>query len=240
TYFFDLQTKLYRILRYFSLFLSFILYFLTKFLLFSPPQESSPPCLSTNTQDWQCPVCLQTPRFPVQTNCSHLFCAPCLLTYWRHGSWLDAINCPLCRQKVSVLCNLFYESQSDQQSQQVLGEITDYNRRYSGAPRKMKDYLCDVPLVLQLLARGLGAMGGLVGLFLFRVALCCVGTVVSISVPLEDHVAASSNSLETDPSLGGLLGVLDDVVVVFLLLVCVINVNQQIVPDEGHSAEVTP
>lgn len=103
----------------------------------------------------------------------------------------------------------------------------------------MKDYLCDVPLILQLLARGMGTMGGLVGLFLFRVALCCVGTVVSISVPLEDHVTPSSSSLETDPSLCGLLGVLDDVVVVFLLLVCVINVNQQIVPDGGHSAEVT-
>ena len=26
--------------------------------------------------------------------------APCLIAYWRHGSWLDAISCPLCRQKV--------------------------------------------------------------------------------------------------------------------------------------------
>lgn len=26
--------------------------------------------------------------------------APCLIAYWRHGPWLDAISCPLCRQKV--------------------------------------------------------------------------------------------------------------------------------------------
>lgn len=26
--------------------------------------------------------------------------APCLIAYWKHGSWLDAISCPLCRQKV--------------------------------------------------------------------------------------------------------------------------------------------
>lgn len=39
--------------------------------------------------------------------------------------------------QVSVLLNLFNESRVDQQSKEVLGEITDYNKRYSGAPRKV-------------------------------------------------------------------------------------------------------
>lgn len=39
--------------------------------------------------------------------------------------------------QVSVLCNLFNESRSDRQSKEVLGEITDYNKRYSGAPRRV-------------------------------------------------------------------------------------------------------
>ncbi|XP_022615004.1 E3 ubiquitin-protein ligase RNF170-like [Seriola dumerili] len=204
-------------------------------------KESAELCPSTGHRDWHCPVCLQTANFPVQTNCGHLFCAPCLITYWRHGSWLDAISCPLCREKVSVLCHLFNESRSDRQSKEVLGEITDYNKRYSGAPRRVTDYLCDAPLLLQLLARGLGTMGWLVSLFFFRVALCCVGTVVSISSPPLDPVSSSSASpLETDPSLCGLLGVLDDLVVVILLLICVININQQMVPEGGgHSANAT-
>ncbi|XP_068558527.1 RING-HC_RNF170 domain-containing protein [Cebidichthys violaceus] len=180
-----------------------------------------------------CPVCLQTARFPVRTNCGHLFCAPCLIAYWRHGSWLDAISCPLCRQKVSVLCHLFNETRSDRQSEEVLGEITDYNKRYSGAPRRVTEYLCDAPLLLQLAARSLGAIGGLVWLFFFRVALCCVGTVVSISSTPQDAAASSANPLETDPSLHGLLGVLDDLVVVILLLICVININQQMAPETG-------
>ncbi|XP_041862617.1 RING-HC_RNF170 domain-containing protein isoform X2 [Melanotaenia boesemani] len=202
-------------------------------------EESTPSCLSTSRRDWHCPVCLQTARFPVQTNCGHLFCAPCLLTYWRHGSWLDAIGCPLCRQKVTVLCNLFNESRSDRQSKEVLGEITDYNKRYSGAPRKVTDYLCDIPLLLQFLARGLGTMGGLVWLFLFRVALCCVGTVVSISSAPVEPLSSSSSPLETDPSLCRLLGMLDDLVVVILLLICVININQQMAPERGRSANAT-
>uniref|UniRef100_A0A3B5RBT4 Si:dkey-183n20.15 n=1 Tax=Xiphophorus maculatus TaxID=8083 RepID=A0A3B5RBT4_XIPMA len=205
---------------------------------FNESTQSGP---SMSSRDSHCPVCLQTATFPVQTNCGHLFCANCLLTYWRHGSWLDAVSCPLCRQKVSVLCNLFKESRSDQQSKKVLGEITDYNKRYSGAPRRVTDYLCDAPLLLQLLARNcLGTMGGLVWLFLFRVALCCVGTVVSISSSPSVDSAPSSTPLETDPSLCGLLGVLDDLVVVILLLLCVINVNQQIAPDGGrHSPNRT-
>ncbi|XP_031174044.1 RING-HC_RNF170 domain-containing protein isoform X2 [Sander lucioperca] len=195
-------------------------------MLMSRYKESTQSCPSTS-RDWHCPVCLQTASFPVQTNCGHLFCAPCLIAYWRHGSWLDAISCPLCRQKVSVLCNLFNESRSDRQSKEVLGEITDYNKRYSGAPRR-------------LLARGLGTMRGLVWLFFFRVALCCVGTVLSISYPPLDTTSSSANLLETDPSLCGLLGVLDDLVVVILLLICIININQQMAPESGgHNANAT-
>uniref|UniRef100_A0A8C6UN11 Si:dkey-183n20.15 n=1 Tax=Neogobius melanostomus TaxID=47308 RepID=A0A8C6UN11_9GOBI len=193
--------------------------------------KDSSMCSPAAQSDFQCPVCLQSPSFPVQTNCGHIFCAPCLITYWRHGTWLDAISCPLCRQKVSVLCHLFSESRSDQQSKAVLGEITDYNRRYSGAPRTISEYLCDAPLRLQIVTRGLATMGGMLWLFFIRVALCCVGMAVSISSPPPE-------SVKSDPSLCGLLGVLDDLVVVILLLICIINVNQQMAPQRGQAPNV--
>lgn len=37
--------------------------------------------------------------------------------------------------------NLFNESRLDRQSKEVLGEITDYNKRYSGAPRRVSTEL---------------------------------------------------------------------------------------------------
>lgn len=96
------------------------------------------------------------------------------------------------------------------------------------------EYLCDAPLLLQLLVRGLGTIGGLVWLFVFRVALCCVGAMMSLSSPTLESLASAEKPLETDPSLCGLLGVLDDLVVVILLLMCVININQEMAPERGR------
>ncbi|KAL1022534.1 hypothetical protein UPYG_G00028980 [Umbra pygmaea] len=188
-------------------------------------KDSSQISPSAGHCDWHCPVCLQTASFPVQTNCGHLFCGPCLISYWKHGSWLNAISCPLCRQKVSSIHSLFSEGRSDRKRTEVLGEITGYNKRYSGAPRRVTDYLCDTPMFLQMLARGLGTMGGLVCLFFLRVGLCCLGAMMSLSSP----------ALEMAPPLSGLLEVLDDLVVVFLLLTCGFNIYQQMAPEWSTS-----
>ncbi|XP_075738954.1 E3 ubiquitin-protein ligase RNF170 isoform X6 [Rhipicephalus microplus] len=49
--------------------------------------------------DAQCPICLGEPRHSVETNCGHLFCASCLVSYWHHGNWRGAVRCPVCRQQ---------------------------------------------------------------------------------------------------------------------------------------------
>ncbi|KAL7888067.1 hypothetical protein AOLI_G00030410 [Acnodon oligacanthus] len=146
---------------------------------------------------------------------------PCLISYWKHGSWLDAISCPLCRQKVSVMNHLFGESRVDRKQGEVLSHIRDYNKRYSGAPRRVSDYLCDAPLFLMLSLRTLGNMGGLVWLFLLRVAVCGFGAAASLVSPLE----AMSGPVN------GAVGLLDDLVVVFLLLISIFNIHQQMASE---------
>ncbi|XP_058612033.1 RING-HC_RNF170 domain-containing protein isoform X2 [Onychostoma macrolepis] len=167
--------------------------------------------------------------YPVETNCGHLFCAPCLISYWKHCSWLDAISCPLCRQTVNKMRHLFRETRTDCKETEVLKHVRDYNKRYSGAPRQVKDYLCDTPLFLLFLVRWLGNMSGLVWLFLLRVAVCGFGAAMSLAFPLE-----------TLPGpLSSVLGMLDDFVVVFLLLICIININQQMGPQRTRTHSVT-
>nr|XP_055042320.1 RING-HC_RNF170 domain-containing protein [Misgurnus anguillicaudatus] len=188
-------------------------------------EEFTKLCLPAANRDPQCPVCLQPASYPVETNCGHLFCAPCLISYWKHGSWLDAISCPLCRQTVNKMSHLFSENRADCKDREILRHIRDYNKRYTGAPRQVKDYLCDAPLFLLLLVRWLGNMGGLVWLFILRVAVCGFGAAMSLASPLE-----------TLPGpLGSVLGILDECVVVFLLLICIININQQMTPQRTQS-----
>ncbi|XP_052442535.1 E3 ubiquitin-protein ligase RNF170 [Carassius gibelio] len=185
--------------------------------------------LPAGNTDNHCPVCLQIAIYPVETNCGHLFCAPCLISYWKHCSWLDAISCPLCRQTVNKMCHLFRETRTDCKETEVLKHVREYNKRYSGAPRQVKDYLCDTPLFLLFLGRWLGNMGGLVCLFLLRVAVCGFGAAMSLASPPETLPGPLSSVLST----------LDDFVVVFLLLICIININQQMGQQRTRTHSVT-
>ncbi|TRY57078.1 hypothetical protein DNTS_023967 [Danionella cerebrum] len=112
---------------------------------------------------------------------------------------------------------------------EVLRHVRDYNKRYSGAPRQVKDYLCDAPLLLLFLVRWLGNMGGLVWLFLLRVAVCGFGAALSLASPLEAFPGPLSSAL----------GILDDFVVVFLLVICIININQQMGPRRSAQGVLT-
>ncbi|XP_059503882.1 E3 ubiquitin-protein ligase RNF170-like isoform X3 [Stegostoma tigrinum] len=166
--------------------------------------------------EWHCPVCLQVPTFPVETNCGHLFCGPCLIAYWGHGSWLGAVSCPLCRQKVSLLNGLFCENEQEKQGQQIMQDIRNYNKRFSGQSRPFADYVYDMPLLLQMAFRGLFTMAGLMWIFYLRIAICSFGAIMCLTFPL-DIIPETVN---------GILGTADDLTVVILLLFCMIHICQ--------------
>lgn len=168
---------------------------------YSPPllQVSSSESRHQYYSDMSCPVCLQQAVLPVETNCGHLFCGenhilylsiyslivsenwlvsvcstegPCIVAYWRYGTWLGAINCPICRQMVKQTCAVFWwlwsewslsvtwrmltvdqvtllfplfrdtsgsaRTQDGQvEAAQIVNDINDYNRRFSGQPRSV-------------------------------------------------------------------------------------------------------
>uniref|UniRef100_A0A8D0E5H8 E3 ubiquitin-protein ligase RNF170 n=1 Tax=Salvator merianae TaxID=96440 RepID=A0A8D0E5H8_SALMN len=167
--------------------------------------------------DMSCPVCLQQAAFPIETNCGHLFCGTCIIAYWRQGSWLGAIHCPICRQTVTLFLPLFSEGQED--AALVLQDITDYNRRFSGQPRSMMERIMDLPTLLRHAFREMFSVGGLFWMFRIRIFLCLLGALLYLASPLDFLPEA----------LFGILGFLDDFFVVFLLLIYISIMYREVV-----------
>ncbi|XP_043916844.1 E3 ubiquitin-protein ligase RNF170 isoform X2 [Protopterus annectens] len=171
-----------------------------------------------------CPVCLQQAIFPVETNCGHLFCGTCIIAYWRYGSWLGSISCPICRQTVTLIFPLFHEDNLQQQddlqnAQQILQDVNDYNRRFSGQPRSLVEYIMDIPTLLRHAFREVFSVGGLFWMFRVRILLCLLGALLYLISPLDILPEA----------LFGILGFLDDVFVIFLLLIYISIIYREMV-----------
>ncbi|KAG1931719.1 E3 ubiquitin-protein ligase RNF170 [Pimephales promelas] len=176
--------------------------------------------------DMSCPVCLQQAVLPVETNCGHLFCGPCIVAYWRYGAWLGAINCPICRQMVTLLFPLFHDAgpgaaTADGQVEPVLilTDISDYNRRFSGQPRSLLDRLRDVPTLLRHAFREVFSVGGLFWMFRLRILLVLLGALVYLASPLDF----------IPEGVVGLLGFLDDFFVILLLFIYISIMYREVV-----------
>lgn len=169
--------------------------------------------------DMSCPVCLQQATLPVETNCGHLFCGSCIIAYWRYGSWLGAISCPICRQTVTLLFPLFGDGNNEPEAIQVLRDANDYNRRFSGQPRSIMERIMDLPTLLRHAFREMFSVGGLFWMFRIRIVLCLVGAFLYLASPLDIIPEA----------LFGILGFLDDFFVIFLLLIYISIMYREVV-----------
>ncbi|KAG2466545.1 RN170 ligase, partial [Polypterus senegalus] len=106
----------------------------------------------------------------------------CIIAYWRYGSWLGAINCPICRQM-------------------------------------LVDRLRDVPTLLRHAFREMFSMGGLFWMFRIRILLCLFGALIYLISPLDFLPEA----------LFGILGFMDDLFVIFLLLIYISIMYREVV-----------
>lgn len=176
--------------------------------------------------DMSCPVCLQQAVLPVETNCGHLFCGSCIIAYWRYGTWLGAISCPICRQMVTLLFPLFQDSEQSAVAADslveptlILTDISDYNRRFSGQPRSLLDRLRDVPTLLRHAFREMFSVGGLFWMFRVRILLCVCGALAYLVSPLDF----------LPEGVLGLLGFLDDFFVILLLFIYISIMYREVV-----------
>ncbi|KAM4809213.1 E3 ubiquitin-protein ligase RNF170 [Rhinophrynus dorsalis] len=186
-------------------------------------QETPVPPRHQFYSDMTCPVCLQQATFPVETNCGHLFCGSCIIAYWRYGSWLGAISCPICRQTVTLLFPMFGENVQPE-AQEVFQETNSYNRRFSGQPRTIMERIMDLPTLLRHAFREMLSVGGLFWMFRIRIVLCLLGAVFYLVSPLDIIPEA----------LFGILGFLDDFFVLFLLLIYISIMYREVVTQRLH------
>ncbi|XP_016384371.1 E3 ubiquitin-protein ligase RNF170-like [Sinocyclocheilus rhinocerous] len=190
------------------------------------PQLSSSEPRPQFYSDMSCPVCLQQAVLPVETNCGHLFCGPCIMAYWRYGTWLGAISCPICRQTVTLLFPLFRDTGRSAQTQEdqvepalILRDIHDYNRRFSGQPRSLLERLRDVPTLLRHAFREMFSVGGLFWMFRVRILLCVLAALMYLASPLDF----------IPEGVLGLLGFMDDFFVILLLFIYISIMYREVV-----------
>ncbi|XP_003474673.1 E3 ubiquitin-protein ligase RNF170 isoform X1 [Cavia porcellus] len=169
--------------------------------------------------DMYCPICLHQASFPVETNCGHLFCGACIIAYWRYGTWLGAISCPICRQTVTLLLTVFSDTDQSQDVVRLYQDVNDYNRRFSGQPRSIMERIMDLPTLLRHAFREMFSVGGLFWMFRIRIILCLMGAFFYLISPLDFVPEA----------LFGILGFLDDFFVIFLLLIYISIMYREVI-----------
>ncbi|PIK41504.1 hypothetical protein BSL78_21634 [Apostichopus japonicus] len=176
------------------------------------------------TVDGTCPVCLQERQLSTETNCGHVFCGDCLIAYWRHGNWLGAIACPVCRQQVTILFPVFQEDPNSDEANRMMDDINNYNRRFSGESRPFMDYIYDLPTLLRHIFQEFFSFSGLVWMFRFRIFVCFVAALLYFISPLDIIPEA----------VFGVLGLLDDVFVILLLAIYVSIIYRGVIANRGN------
>lgn len=163
-------------------------------------------------QDLTCPVCLNEAQYPVETNCGHIYCANCMITYWNTGRWQGAVRCPSCRQQVTILLRCFSEAEQQSRSperQRLVESINQYNRRFSGQPLTWIEYIRDLPTILRHCFFDFFSIGGLIWMFRLRIFVCFTIALLYLLSPLD-----------IIPEIAfGIFGLLDDLFVVLLLAI---------------------
>ncbi|XP_052774109.1 E3 ubiquitin-protein ligase RNF170-like [Mya arenaria] len=195
-------------------------------------QEGAPRMrpVGENHGQHDCPVCLGQAEFAIQTNCGHIFCGLCIVTYWQHGRWLGAVRCPVCRQTVTLLLVNFTQEEHNSNSadkRQIVDSIYQYNRRFSGQPRPWMDYLRDLPTLLRHLYSEFFTVGGLLFMFRLRIVVCFLMALLYFLSPFDIIPEA----------VFGIFGFLDDLFILLLLAIYVSMIYRNVVRDRATGAQ---
>ncbi|KAK7066725.1 hypothetical protein SK128_006561 [Halocaridina rubra] len=176
----------------------------------------------------ECPICMDPAKFAVETNCGHMYCASCIIQNWRTNFTVSPMSCPFCRQEVTLLLPCFTDGENNtadiaevEERERLMNDIKQYNRMYSEHPRSLYGQLQDLPTILRHIWAELFTWRGIEMISRFRVIICLVTGVLYAIMPIDIIPEAFL----------GLLGLIDDVVVIAFLLIQVSVVYRTVVAN---------
>ncbi|CAF0823305.1 unnamed protein product, partial [Didymodactylos carnosus] len=192
---------------------------------FTTSPSSSPASSTTTTRSTSsllgqprhdtCPICLNESTYSVETNCGHLFCGKCLISYWRfQPNWLAGMRCPV---TVLLPCFTADEQQStDVDKQTIINDYNDFNRRFSGAPRTYLkvhpvylEYIRDIPVLIPHLIRQIFSVHGIQWAYRLRFITIFLLVIAYVISPFD---------LLPESAIG-ILGMLDDLFLFLCMLI---------------------
>ncbi|UJR26399.1 hypothetical protein I4U23_007731 [Adineta vaga] len=157
-----------------------------------------------------CPICLNDSSvLSVETNCGHLFCGKCIITFWKYQSnWMNGMNCPVCRQAVTVLLTCFTADEEaavdNGDRHTVTNDVKDFNRRFSGAPRSFREYIADIPVLIPHIIRQIFSFQSLTWAYRIRTIFIFFTVIAYVLSPLDIF----------PENIFGFLGLFDDVFII--------------------------
>ena len=116
--------------------------------------------ISKYSQHTDCPICFEDIKYEVETNCGHVFCCQCWITYAAHARLYNSeVHCPYCTKAVKIVRQFFSEAEllnsslndldAVREVDKFLQEIRTYNRRYSGELRTFSEIMSDLSTLLR-------------------------------------------------------------------------------------------
>jgi len=169
----------------------------------------------TRTTEIDCCICLGDTRYGVETNCGHIYCGDCILEVYRRSSSLQAMSCPYCRQRITLMLPYLSEDErldsadprDNETRNRIFSEITQYNRRFSGESRSLMEHLRDLPVLLRHLWNFLWSGEGFHFAFQIRVFILFIIWIAYFLSPLDLLPEA----------FFGIIGLLDDLIIFIMI-----------------------
>ncbi|KAG9444153.1 hypothetical protein H6P81_015493 [Aristolochia fimbriata] len=158
-----------------------------------------------------CPICHD--RFALasacQANCSHWFCAHCIIRVWQHGSTLQPCKCPICRRQITLLIPSDSRvHHNDSEAGRALEMIEKYNRLFGGGSYSLLQRVQDLPfLIRRLLGELLNPQRSLPLVLRVRAVLAMLLSAAYVISPVDIIPEA----------LFGIVGLMDDLLIVLVV-----------------------